>query len=73
MSTLGNWVKIKGSNDSIPCQTAVIACCVGGHIPALSYLFTERGADLRMAGIHMRLLAHLVFNLFIVPALIGWC
>lgn len=35
---------------NLPCDSAVIACCVGGHIPILSYLIHHRGADLRLAG-----------------------
>lgn len=47
-----DWVYVNGCN----CQTAVLACCAGGHVPVLSYLYTHRGADLRLVGMESILL-----------------
>lgn len=45
-----DWVEVTCPGGIWCAQTALIACCVGGHIPVISYLVSQRGADLTLAG-----------------------
>lgn len=41
-----NWVKVNNKH----CQTALLSCCAGGHIPILSYLYSQWAIDLQSTG-----------------------
>lgn len=49
--TIGIWIQVECPGGSRSCQTPVMACCVAGQVPILSYLVTQHGADITLAGI----------------------